>query len=109
LEECAAPIFRLEEGGSMLLSHHHIPNDSYFELLLRQNEQSLWLQNIVTDKMGKGLESSLSWDVMLCSPLKLNHISRAVLATCFMLFSCLAYSSALKMEVTCSSELLVEF
>jgi hypothetical protein len=28
---------------------------------------------------------------------------------CFMLFSCLAYSSALKMEVVCSSEMLTDF
>jgi hypothetical protein len=30
-------------------------------------------------------------------------------ATCFMLVSCLAYSSTLKMEVTCSSETLAGF
>jgi hypothetical protein len=32
-----------------------------------------------------------------------------VLATCLMLVSCLAYSSTLKMKVTCSSEMLVDF
>jgi hypothetical protein len=30
-------------------------------------------------------------------------------ATCFTLVSCLAYSSSLKMEATCSSETYVEF
>jgi hypothetical protein len=33
----------------------------------------------------------------------------AVLATCWMLISCLAYSLALKMEITYSSEILVNF
>jgi hypothetical protein len=32
-----------------------------------------------------------------------------LLAACFMLFSCLAYSSTLKMEATCFSETLVDF
>jgi hypothetical protein len=35
--------------------------------------------------------------------------SQTELATCFMLVSCLAYSLALKMEVTCSSETLADF
>jgi hypothetical protein len=43
--------------------------------------------------------------IMLCSPLKVNWL--ALLGTCFMLVSCMAYSSTLKMEVTCSSETLV--
>jgi hemin uptake protein HemP len=33
----------------------------------------------------------------------------ALLATCFMLVSCLAYSSALKMEATWSSKMLLDF
>jgi hypothetical protein len=33
----------------------------------------------------------------------------ALLATCFMLVSCLAYSATLKMEVTCSSNMSVDF
>jgi hypothetical protein len=36
-------------------------------------------------------------------------VSRALLATCFMLVSCLAYSSILKMEATCSPETSVDF
>jgi hypothetical protein len=36
-------------------------------------------------------------------------LRREVLATCFTLVSCLAYSSTLKMEVTCSSETSVDF
>jgi hypothetical protein len=36
-------------------------------------------------------------------------LGSALLATCFMLVSCLAYSSTLKMEVTCSSETPVDF
>jgi hypothetical protein len=47
--------------------------------------------------------------VTLCNPLKVNRRSRALLATCFMLVSCLSYSSTLKMEATCSSETSVEF
>jgi hypothetical protein len=34
---------------------------------------------------------------------------KALLAACFMLVSCLAYSSTLKMEKICSSETLVDF
>jgi hypothetical protein len=34
---------------------------------------------------------------------------QALLANCFMLVSCLAYSSTLKMEATCSSEMSVDF
>jgi hypothetical protein len=32
-----------------------------------------------------------------------------LLATCVMMVSCLAYSSALKMKVTCSSETQIDF
>jgi hypothetical protein len=35
--------------------------------------------------------------------------SRALLSACFMLISCLVYSSTLKMEATCSSETSVDF
>jgi hypothetical protein len=35
--------------------------------------------------------------------------SRALLDSCLILVSCLAYSSTLKMEVVCSSETLVDF
>jgi hypothetical protein len=36
------------------------------------------------------------------------HASKAVIATCFMLVSCLAYFLTLKMEVACSSKMLVD-
>jgi hypothetical protein len=36
-------------------------------------------------------------------------MSQALLTTCFMLVSCLAYSSTLKIEATCSPETLVDF
>jgi hypothetical protein len=39
--------------------------------------------------------------------MKKEAANRALLATCFMLISCSANSSALKMEVTCSSEMSV--
>jgi hypothetical protein len=69
------------------------------------------------------MESSIFWDIMQCSPLKVNRrfgkvfrlqlqvrrISSALLSTCFLLVSCLAYSSTLKMEATCSSEKWVGF
>jgi hypothetical protein len=38
-----------------------------------------------------------------------NKLSRPLLAACFMPISCLAYSSILKMEATCSSRTLVDF
>jgi hypothetical protein len=43
------------------------------------------------------------WRVLSCG------IQRALLAICFMLVSCLAHSSTLKTEVTCSSETIVDF
>jgi hypothetical protein len=49
-----------------------------------------------------GMKNSIFWDIMSCSIAEL-------LATCFLLVSCLAYSSTLKMEVTCSFEILVDF
>jgi hypothetical protein len=52
-------------------------------------------------------------DTTLCSLLKESQSSRrtcclhllALLATCFMLVSCLVYSLTLKMDATCSSEM----
>jgi hypothetical protein len=55
----------------------------------------------------KAVKGSVFWDIMLCSPLDAG--SKQKLAVCFMLISCLAYSSALKMELTCSSETLVGY
>jgi hypothetical protein len=52
------------------------------------------------------VKSSVFWDMTPCSLLKGN---RCLLAICFMLISCLVYSSALKMEATCSSEASTEF
>jgi hypothetical protein len=72
---------------------------------------------------------SVFWDIMPCSlvkahvseehRLRLQHrsISQAgtqhevgsKLAACFMLVSCLTYSSTLKMDAICSSETCVEF
>jgi hypothetical protein len=43
------------------------------------------------------------WDITSCSLLKVS------LQPAFTLVSCLAYSSTLKMEVTCSSETWVDF
>jgi hypothetical protein len=39
----------------------------------------------------------------------MDGVSVTLLATYFMLVSCVAYSLTLKMETTCSSETLVEF
>jgi hypothetical protein len=53
-------------------------------------------------------------DIMPCSQLKINRrfertCRLVLLATCFMLISCLAYFSTLKMEITSSSETSVDF
>jgi hypothetical protein len=64
------------------------------------------------------VKSSVLWDITLCSRKSTDvsenchlHLQgwRALLANCFMLFSCLAYSSALKREATYLSELSVGF
>jgi hypothetical protein len=39
----------------------------------------------------------------------MTHPAEALLATCFMLVSCLAYSSTLKMEATSSSKMSDDF
>jgi hypothetical protein len=66
------------------------------------------------------VESSVFWDITLCSSLKVNG---RFTATCYLHLqsrriyheagsiqsSCLAYSSTLKMKETCSSETLVDF
>jgi hypothetical protein len=65
------------------------------------------------------LKSTIFWDITPCSPLKVNrrfggiyclnlHRRIALLASCF-LVSCLAYSSTLEMEASCSSEMSVDF
>jgi hypothetical protein len=59
------------------------------------------------------MKSSISWDITQCSPLSVNRrygvTCSALLATCFRLVSCLAYSSTLKMDATCSSKTSVDF
>jgi hypothetical protein len=58
---------------------------------------------------------STSWYVTLCSPLKINRHFEGTCRLhlrgklCFMLVSCLTYSSTTKMEVTCSSKKSVDF
>jgi hypothetical protein len=66
------------------------------------------------------IKSSIFLDITQCTLLKVNDGSeeevpsifrvrireeRTLLTTCFMLVSCLAYSSTLKMEATCSSDM----
>jgi hypothetical protein len=58
------------------------------------------------------MKSSIFWDIMPCSPLEVNGRSggsRRSVATYFTLVSCLAYSSTLRMEATCSCETSVDF
>jgi hypothetical protein len=69
------------------------------------------------------LKSPRFWDITQCSPLKVSlrfgticrlHLwggrtSEAVLSTCFMLVSCVAYCLILKMKPTCCSEKSVGF
>lgn len=69
---------------------------------------------------------SVSCNTMLCSPVKVgqgfggarnlrlqgyreSQASRSLLAVCFMLASCSAFSLTMKVEVTCSSNILVDF
>jgi hypothetical protein len=92
-------------------------------------------QNVNADRSTRRLEvltavvtmSSIFWDITPCSQLKVNRRfggtyrlslqSRRIcqarnqesLPHVFTLVSCLAYSSTLKMEATCSSETLVDF
>jgi hypothetical protein len=53
------------------------------------------------------INTSIFWDKILFSLLKINRWT--LLVNCFILLSCLDYSSTLKMEATCSSETLVDF
>jgi hypothetical protein len=65
------------------------------------------------------IENSVFCDITPCSLLKVNRrfggtcrlylLQSYRLAACFMLVSCSAYSSTLKMEATCSSETSVDF
>jgi hypothetical protein len=52
---------------------------------------------------------SVSWWIGFQSSFCFYIILHALLADYFMLVSCLAYCSTLKMEVTCSSKMLVDF
>jgi hypothetical protein len=53
------------------------------------------------------MKSSIFCDITLCSSLKMNqHFCKPPV---FMLVSCLAYFSIVKMEVTCSSKMSVSF
>jgi hypothetical protein len=53
------------------------------------------------------VKSCIFWDIMLCIPL--NETSPKAGSPAFRLVSCVAYSSTLKMEATCSSETSVDF
>jgi hypothetical protein len=66
------------------------------------------------------MKSTFFWDITLCSPLKVNlcfggtcylHFQdwRMSQAPAFMLVSCLAYYSTLKLEAICSSRTSVDF
>jgi hypothetical protein len=78
------------------------------------------------------VKSSISWDIMSCSPSKVDQhfggqyrlfiqgrrisqtrnqseINVALLATCFSLVSCFTYFSTLKTKAICSSETFVDF
>jgi hypothetical protein len=71
-----------------------------------QNHQSHLYKN------GHFVKSFIFWDITPCSPLKVDYVREehfALLAACFMLVSCLAYSSTLKMEAICSSKMQDEF
>jgi hypothetical protein len=52
-------------------------------------------------KRSHKIKISVSWDVTQCN--------RALYTACFMIISCLAYYSNLKVEETCSSEMPIYF
>jgi hypothetical protein len=54
------------------------------------------------------MESPICWDVAPCSLLK-GHQRSKQKGTCFMLVSCLAFSSTLMMEAICSFETSVDY
>jgi hypothetical protein len=70
-----------------------------FSDLIGTSNLTLCLSNIA--KQQRNLKSTIFWVVTLCT--------WVLLATCLLLVSCFAYSSILKMEATCSSEMLVNF
>jgi hypothetical protein len=64
------------------------------------------------------MKSTVVWDVLLYSPVQVHwccrgmhciHPSRAPLATCFLLVTCMVYSSTVKMEAVCSSQTSLNF
>jgi hypothetical protein len=58
------------------------------------------------------VKSYIFWKITLCGQLKVNRRfggTCCFLVICFMLVSCLAYSSTPKMEENCSSKTSVEF
>jgi hypothetical protein len=88
------------------------------------DETSAKLQNFHEYMNIKNLERFVSWDVTPCSPAKVNPTFRrnmplpspgskkqeiSKFANFFVLVSCLAYSSIMKMEDTCSSETSIDF
>jgi hypothetical protein len=59
-----------------------------------------------------GLSSGVGFEVLIAVRVKssvFRNITLTLLATCFMLLSCLAYSTIMMMEMTCSSETSVDF
>jgi hypothetical protein len=61
-------------------------------------------------KIRQILNSSFFWNIKSCSPFKSQPtFQRSFICTCFKLFSCLAYSSTLKMQGIYSSETSVDF
>jgi hypothetical protein len=59
------------------------------------------------------MKSPVFWDITRCSPFKIHQSFGGTgcihLATHFMLVPFLAYSSTLRVEATCSSEMSVDF
>jgi hypothetical protein len=62
------------------------------------------------------MKSSIFWDIVLCSLLKVNWcfggtccFQQQNIAVCFMLVSCLSYSSTLKVEAICFSKMSGDF
>jgi hypothetical protein len=74
---------------------------------LRFSQQ--WLWRVVLYDIPPCSLLKVSWHFRGTCRFHLWDQSRGLLAICFTPVSCLVYSSALKMEVTCSSEMLDDF
>jgi hypothetical protein len=109
------------QGGIINTGKWHLISDVHTE---SRRSRSFCLNLMEDRRIGfEVMKGSISWSITSCSQLKVNrrfgetfhHLQgprirqtrnqqATLVGTCFMLISCLAYSSTLKMMATCSSE-----